>query len=116
MVPCGGVAVPINRVNLSLKFMKLLRHHGVWLACILLGVFSGGGVLRAESPAAFNVGGFTFTHPTSWESVEVTSPMRKAQFKVKSSDGKTTADVVFFQFAGGAGTVEANVKRWLGQF
>ena len=42
--------------------------------------------------------------------------MRKAQFKIKAPKGEASAEVVFFQFPGGAGTVKANVDRWLGQF
>ena len=42
--------------------------------------------------------------------------MRKAQLKVKGADDKSSADVVFFQFPGGAGSVDSNVNRWLGQF
>jgi hypothetical protein len=41
--------------------------------------------------------------------------MRQAQLKVKDADGKA-ADVVFFQFGGGAGSTKANIDRWLGQF
>lgn len=71
---------------------------------------------QAEAPATFKVGEFTFTRPAKWEWVEVTSAMRKAQLKVKDAEGKASADVVFFQFGGGAGSPKANVDRWLGQF
>jgi hypothetical protein len=72
---------------------------------------------HAEAPSTFKVGEFNFTRPGNWEWVEVTSPMRKAQLKVKGKDGKAAADVVFFQFGpGSAGGVQANVNRWLGQF
>ncbi len=75
------------------------------------------GTARADAPATFDVSGFTFTRPASWEWVEVTTPMRKAQLRVKSADGKETADVVFFQFGpGAAGGVQANVERWFRQF
>src|SRR5262245_55021616 len=71
----------------------------------------------AEAPSTFKVGEFNFTRPASWEWVEVTSPMRKAQLKVKGKEGQANAEVVFFQFgSGSAGGVQANVNRWLGQF
>ncbi|HTA30046.1 MAG TPA: hypothetical protein VK731_06155 [Candidatus Cybelea sp.] len=73
--------------------------------------------LRAQEHATFTAGNFTFTRPPKWEWVESTSQMRKAQLKATDADAKASADVVFYYFgAGGAGGVEANVNRWLGQF
>jgi hypothetical protein len=82
----------------------------------LLGLVLATGFARADDNATFNVGSLTFTRPAKWEWVEVTSEMRKAQLKVTNPDTKETADVVFFQFGGPAGGVQANVNRWLGQF
>jgi hypothetical protein len=74
-------------------------------------------VVRADAPATFTVGEFTFMRPAKFEWVEVTSEMRKAQLKVTDADGKSSADIVFFQFGpGGAGGVKANVDRWMRQF
>lgn len=71
----------------------------------------------ADSPSRFPVGEFKFQRPEKWEWIESNSPMRKAQLKVPSADGKTSAEVVFFHFgAGGGGGTKANVDRWLGQF
>jgi hypothetical protein len=72
--------------------------------------------IRAQDHAAFDVGGMKFTRPADWESIEPSSSMRKAQFKIKDPKTEASAEVVFFQFPGGAGTVKANVERWLGQF
>jgi hypothetical protein len=84
--------------------------------CVLFALASVA-TLRAESPATFNVGDCNFTRPTSWEWVEPSSSMRKAQLKVTDAASKTSADVVFFEFGGGgAGGVQANVDRWLRQF
>jgi hypothetical protein len=72
--------------------------------------------LRAEAPANFKVGEFTFTRPAKWEWIETTSSMRKAQLKIPGADG-ASAEVVFFEFGPrGAGDVKANVDRWLRQF
>src|SRR4029079_15721627 len=43
--------------------------------------------------------------------------MRRAQLKVDPVEGDPEpAELVVFAFPGGAGTVEANVSRWQGQF
>ncbi len=65
----------------------------------------------------FSVGDFTFARPANWEWVESTSQMRKAQLKVTDAASKAIADVAFYYFGTrGAGTVQANVDRWLKQF
>jgi hypothetical protein len=72
---------------------------------------------RADGPATFPVSTLTFTRPAAWDWVEVTSPMRKAQLRIKDSDGHGGADVVFFHFGPGpAGGTQANIDRWFGQF
>lgn len=73
--------------------------------------------LRAEDPASFEVGGRTFTRPSAWQWVPVSSPMRKAQLKVPGKQADEWADVTFFHFgAGMGGGVQANAQRWLAQF
>ncbi len=54
--------------------------------------------VRAEK---FSAGGISFEGPKGWLSQKPSSSMRKAQFAVKSKDGKT-AEVVFFHFGPGA--------------
>jgi hypothetical protein len=86
------------------------------LACLVLLFVSMAG-LRAEDHATFPVSEFTFTRPAHWEWVESTSQMRKAQLKVTDEASKASASVVFYYFgAGGAGSVQDNVDRWLHQF
>ena len=76
-----------------------------------------GSTAKAEAPATFKVSEFTFTRPSTWEWVETTSAMRKAQLKVVDSKSKGTADVIFFHFGqGDGGGTKANVERWFGQF
>jgi hypothetical protein len=80
-------------------------------------IFASLATLIAEEPTTFDVGPFTFTRPPDWKWVAVNSPMRKAQLSVPGKDGANAADIVFFHFGTGpAGGVEANVRRWLGQF
>jgi hypothetical protein len=69
---------------------------------------------RAEDPATFEVGDFTFIRPADWKWVPVTSAMRKAQLKVGTPEDQD--EIIFFYFTGGGGDVDSNVKRWLGQF
>jgi hypothetical protein len=93
--------------------MKTIAKMGFALASLLLATV---GNLRAEDHATIDVGDMKFVRPAGWEWVEPASSMRKGQLKVKDAEGKASAEVVFFQFPGGAGTVKANVDRWLGQF
>lgn len=69
---------------------------------------------RAEDPATFEAGDFTFTRPADWAWVPPSSAMRKAQLRVGAPEDK--AEIVFFYFTGGGGDVDSNVKRWLSQF
>src|SRR5580765_8580689 len=71
----------------------------------------------ADASATFKVSEFTFTRPAKWEWVESTSQMRKAELKVVDEKTKAKAEIVFYHFGqGGAGGIQANVDRWLGQF
>lgn len=72
--------------------------------------------VRAEDPTSFEVGAFKFNRPSDWQWVPVSSPMRKAQLSVPGKDGAKPAEITFFHFGPSAGGVEANTKRWLGQF
>ncbi len=74
------------------------------------------GSLHAEHRRHLKWANSPIARPTKWEWVEVASPMRKAQFKVPDAESGAGAEVVFFQFPGGAGGTQANVDRWLGQF
>ena len=98
--------------------MKMRLRFGWIPLCLLFAVAPGVSPdVRAADVATFKVGDFTFTRPDKWEQVPPATAMRAAQFKVTDSDGKTSAEVAFFQFGpGAAGGVQANVDRWLGQF
>jgi hypothetical protein len=64
-----------------------------------------------------NGGGITFQVPGSWKSSKPSSSMRRAQLAIPKVTGdKDDAEAVLFVFPGGAGTVEANIERWAGQF
>ena len=74
-------------------------------------------VSKAEAHSTFKVSEFTFTRPASWEWVETSSAMRKAQLKISDAKSKGSADVIFFHFGqGDGGGTKANVERWFNQF
>ncbi|MEO8426247.1 MAG: hypothetical protein ABI651_03960 [Verrucomicrobiota bacterium] len=93
-------SVPACRITVQLS--------ALFLICTALGV---------EAPSTFKVGEFSFTRPVSWEWVEVTSSMRKAQLRVPDPEKKASADIIFFYFGeGNGGGTKPNIDRWFRQF
>ncbi len=84
-----------------------------WVALML-------GVSVADDDAAtqtIHAGALTFQAPKAWKSERPSNAMRKAQIKVDPVQGDADpAELVVTAFAGGAGSLDANVKRWEGQF
>jgi len=81
------------------------------LALALLLVGADGPKQRIEAR------GLSFEAPASWKSSPPTSQMRLAQLKVDPVEGDDyPAEVVVTAFPGGAGSVDANLKRWQGMF
>lgn len=62
-----------------------------------------------------DVGGLTFRAPDDWEYEHPTSNMRRAQLGVRGEEG-TAGLVVYFFGDPGAGSAQANIDRWVGQF
>jgi hypothetical protein len=62
-----------------------------------------------------DVGGLRFKAPEGWEYEHPASAMRRAQFGVHGDDG-TAGLVVYFFGNQGAGSAQANIDRWAGQF
>jgi hypothetical protein len=61
--------------------------------------------------------GMKFETPKSWKSNPPRSQMRRAQLTVDPIEGDDyPAELIVFAFPGGAGTVEANIKRWQNLF
>ncbi len=85
-----------------------------WLAVMFV-VACSGKAPPAQQPAPVKqveLGPFTCSPPAEWTSTPPTTDMRAAQFRV--GDG---AELVVFYFGeGGAGSIDANIDRWLGQF
>ncbi|WP_284662968.1 hypothetical protein [Myxococcus sp. SDU36] len=66
---------------------------------------------------AEDAGGLTWTAPAEW-AVQGPRPMRAATYKLPAAKGDTEgAELAVFYFGPGqGGAVDANVKRWVGQF
>jgi hypothetical protein len=64
-----------------------------------------------------DAGGVTFQAPSAWKKLTPRSQMRRAQLEVAPVKGDDDpAELIVFAFPGGAGGVDANVKRWEGMF
>jgi hypothetical protein len=74
--------------------------------------------LGADEPKqTIDARGLTFEAPKSWKSSPPVSQMRRAQLTVDPQQGDDyPAELIVFAFPGGAGTVEANIKRWQNLF
>jgi len=62
------------------------------------------------------LGPFTLAPPAGWIAKPTTSSMRAAQFALSEKPGEEGEMVVYYFGEGGAGGVDANLERWLGQF
>lgn len=61
-------------------------------------------------------GTLTFTKPAAWKDRPPASSMRVAEFVVPRAPGDSEdAEVIIYYFAGGGGSVEANLQRWASQ-
>ena len=61
-------------------------------------------------------GTLTFTKPAAWTDRAAASSMRVAEFIVPRASGDSEdAEVIVYYFAGGGGSVEANLQRWTSQ-
>ena len=71
---------------------------------------------KPAEPQALNLGGVVATVPGEWETQPPTSEFRLAQYGVPKASGDPAAPafIVFHFGKGGGGTVEDNVRRWIG--
>lgn len=59
----------------------------------------------------------TLTVPATWKQTPVTSKLRKAQFRIPPVKGDREApELVVYYFGGGGGSLESNLRRWIGEF
>jgi hypothetical protein len=69
---------------------------------------------RADGRVA--LGPFSMVVPAGWTEKPSTSSMRAAQFQVPAPDGGEAEVIVYYFGETGAGSVQANIDRWLSQF
>ena len=62
------------------------------------------------------LGPFSLTVPAGWTENPSTMSMRAAQFKLPAADGGEGEVIVYYFGQVGAGSVQANIDRWVGQF
>ena len=67
----------------------------------------------SQAPAS---GSLAYTAPAGWQSRPAASSMRVAEFVVPRAAGDTEdGELVVYYFGTGAGTIDANIDRWIGQ-
>lgn len=73
--------------------------------------------LKMLIAAALAVAGLTYTAPPSWHTRPPASGMRVAEFVVPKVQGDAEdAELIIYYFgAGGGGSAEANIDRWISQ-
>jgi len=83
-----------------------------WVA-LMLGI----AVAADDATQTIHAGSITFQAPKTWKSERPSNGMRKAQMKVEAvGTDPEPAELAVTSFAGGAGSLDANVKRWEAQF
>ena len=90
------------------------RFRNLGLVATLIGAATA---TAADAPQTIKAGALSFKAPAAWKSEQPSNAMRVAQVKVAPVAGDSEpAELAVTSFPGGAGGLEANVKRWEGQF
>jgi hypothetical protein len=69
-----------------------------------------------DSPDRRDDGAVHWQVPKSWETLPNPSPMRIATYRVRGSDADAEGDAAEMSVSRAGGSVDANVRRWVGQF
>ncbi len=87
------------------------------LTTTLLSLLLFTSAVRAEE-GKLEVNGLNFKFASPWAEIQSTGMFRAGTLAAKVEGAEKPVEAVFYSFpgAGGGGDVEANVKRWLGQF
>ena len=75
-------------------------------------------LMTLASPMGIQTSGgrLTFTAPPAWKPRPPASTMRVAEFVIPRTEGDAEdAELIVYYFGTGAGTVDANIERWIGQ-
>ena len=62
------------------------------------------------------LGPFTMKVPSDWQTKPITSKMRAADYVLPAAPGGEAELVIYYFGDNGAGSIDDNVERWLGQF
>ena len=74
-------------------------------------------VAEDKKGSTVELAGMKSTTPAEWKEETPSNNMRMAQFKLLKADGdKEDAELAFFVFPGGSGTVKANLDRQTAKF
>ncbi len=86
-----------------------------WLIAMLLPAFLA---CQKKSTQTVGLDAVTLAADPAWQTVTPSSSMRKAQFTLPrvAEDAEDAELAVFYFGAGQGGSVEANLRRWYGQF
>jgi hypothetical protein len=73
--------------------------------------------LQADDLVEVEFKDLKLTVPASWKQEEPSNNLRLGQFQIGPAEGdKEAAELVISSFPGGGGGVDANLKRWIGEF
>jgi hypothetical protein len=72
--------------------------------------------LEKSPDGQLTMGPFSLAAPADWTIKPVTSGMRAADFQLPAKAGAEAELIVYYFGANGAGSVDDNLDRWLGQF
>lgn len=72
--------------------------------------------LEKQADGSLAMGPFALTAPADWTIKPVTSSMRAADFVLPAKPGAEAELIVYYFGENGAGSVDDNLDRWLGQF
>jgi len=101
-----------KREDIMYKKWILMFVVGLGLGC---GGNGGEKSVPASGGTTQDLGGVAVNVPTGWVTEPPSNAMRKAQYKLPGEKGDAELVVTYFG-TGGAGGVEANIARWVGQF
>lgn len=74
-------------------------------------------VSAASSDSVIQVDNLRFTIPSEWQAEEPASASRKAQYALTANAADDPGSMVIYYFGpAGAGDVQTNIDRWIGQF
>jgi hypothetical protein len=76
----------------------------------------GGKTLPDGADGTKQLGTFAIAPPKDWKERPTKSSMRAAEWALPGKGGEDAELVVYYFGQGGAGGVDANLERWLGQF